>query len=448
MHYGSIGLLHLSNRASNALEINGINLIGDLVEAARCGFVATQAGAKSIAEIEEALRSLSRSVGREGRVDWLHYAAIRRFLIVPTDKLAGFSKKQFMRIFPAAVETAIESAFGARGKILFQEFCSGDASDAATSRRFGLTRQGTSLIREKVLRILRGALFNDDYRGCRFRFRHDFVAPFRNLKEALRATHGRAITYGEWEKILDQTWGFSAIKLASAEHLLFAIIDYQLVRPTGSQIEAIVLPGGRNVLPLRRVLAETADLLNRKFPTGISKAQLFRQLRRVQGDAVHRTEIPVYVKAISGVEALESNGRIRAPIDDIRRMTDQLERILREKRAPMHTQELAAQIGRYKGREGSIRSARNVGSAMSADKRFKAIGRSGVWILSDWKQVETRTIAEIAAGFVRQTARPMTEAELFERISHLRSVKQKSIGTLLREDGRFRRTKPLTWGLK
>jgi hypothetical protein len=444
-----VGLLHFGTRASNALEGARVGSIGELILAARRGFVAPHAGQKSVAEIEEALYSLSRSIGRDGRVDWLRYATNRHFLILPQKDSSKLSGRQFLQLFPVLLETAVESACGSRGKLFFRRSLLGHDSAKATGRHLGVTRQATSLIKEKVLRMLRGAIFNDDYRGCRFRFRHAFVIPLRELRGALSATHGRALAYTEWNRVLEETWGVTAIEVAPVEKLLFSIIDYQVMRPARAQIQAIVLPNGRSVLPLRSAIANTARLLKRKFPKGLSKQQLFRELRRSDGKTAPRLpEIPALVKAILGVEEFNPKGRIRARVENMWRITDQLERILRERGTPMRPRELAAEIGKFKGKAGSVRTSRNVGSALSGDKRFKPIGRSGVWALSEWNHIEARTVADIAADLIRQAARPMTEAELFDLISPRRSVSKGSIGSLLREDGRFRRTKPITWELK
>lgn len=445
----SIRLLHFGMRVSNALEGSGIGLIGQLIEGSRCGFVAPAAGTKSVREIVDALDSLSRSIGNDGRVDWLRYAAHRRFLLLPKKEFTDLSIRQFIRIFPNIAQTAIETRWGARGEILFRVAILGDDSGVTTGQRMGFTRQATSLIRREMLRMLRGAIFNDDYRGCRFRLRPAFVVHLRRLKEVLDATEGRAIAYTEWEQILTQTWGVLATDLGQVETLLFSIFDYRLMRPSGGQSRSIVLPNGRAVLSLRAAIAETERLLTRQFPNGISKQQLLKELRHSKGKlAPSLREISTLATSMFIVENFSPKGRVRAHRDEIPRISDQLERILRARGRPMHRRELASKLRRFKGRAGSIRSAQHVGVILCDDKRFKVIARTGVWLLREWNQVETRTVVEIAADLLHQAARPMTEAELFGVIFPMRAIKKQSIGTLLREDERFLRTAPRTWKLR
>lgn len=113
----------------------------------------------------------------------------------------------------------------------------------------------------------------------------------------------------------------------------------------------------------------------------------------------------------------------------------------------MNKHELAREVGRFKGRAGSKRSALHVASAMSHDKRFKAIGRTGIWVLARW-DVETGSLPDVAARCLKQSGRPLTEAELFQMIAARRPVNMNSILSSLREDGRFRRVAPRTWELR
>lgn len=449
----SIGLLQLSPRASNALEGQKINFIGDLIKAARNTFFAPHLGVKSIAEIKGALDSLSSSIDQDGNVDWLRYAANRHFSILPSTELGKGSASRFVQQIPLVMEAAVESSCGVHAKELFQQYLFGDKFGKATlpeiARKLGFSRQLASQVKNSVLGVLRRTIFEDDYRGCRFRFRHSFVLRLRELKAALDETGGRAFPYAVWDQILARTWGVAANQVAPIENLLFAIFGYQVVRPVHPQKLSIIVPNGRNVLALRRALADVALLLTQKFPDGLSELQLLSKLQRSNRDSVPLlAEIPTLLDAIPGLERDGSEGKIRAGMDRLTRMSDQLERILRARGVPTTTRELASEVNRFKGRVGSIRSARNVNSALSNDKRFKIIGRTRMWILSEWDHIETRTVAEIAAGLLRQAARPMTESELFGLIAPMRPVAQSSIGTLLRQNGRFRRTAPCTWTLK
>jgi hypothetical protein len=114
----------------------------------------------------------------------------------------------------------------------------------------------------------------------------------------------------------------------------------------------------------------------------------------------------------------------------------------------MHIREFSSEVRRFKGKVGSQRSPLHVGSALSVDARFKPIARTGFWILRESKEVEMRTIADIAAVILSKAKKSLTEAELYQLIAQRRQLGRNSVMSLLREDGRFRRVGPRTWKLK
>jgi len=113
----------------------------------------------------------------------------------------------------------------------------------------------------------------------------------------------------------------------------------------------------------------------------------------------------------------------------------------------MRPHELALELIQFRRRGGSKRWSEHVRGALSDDARFACIGRIGLWGLSKWN-FETGTIADVSAKLLRECNRPMTEEELYPLIIARRPVKQHSIASLLRDDGRFRRTAPRMWDLK
>ena len=184
-----------------------------------------------------------------------------------------------------------------------------------------------------------------------------------------------------------------------------------------------------------------------QFPRGLSKTEILEQLQRSGAIDLTLREVSTLTHSIAGIECVGRGTRFRVRVDRLARLADQLERILDERGSPMHRRELTLDISRFKRRAGSLRSAGHVASAMSRDKRFKPIGCTGFWVLARW-DIETGDIADVAAGCLSISGRPLTEAELFPLIAARRPVKMNSIMSSLRDDGRFRRVAPRTWELK
>jgi uncharacterized protein YbjT (DUF2867 family) len=113
----------------------------------------------------------------------------------------------------------------------------------------------------------------------------------------------------------------------------------------------------------------------------------------------------------------------------------------------MHFREIHGEILRLAPKSLKGLSPRDLSSRMANASRFVPVGRSGTWSLREWPHIETGTVADIAARMLRAGESPMSEGQLYEVIAPLREVRRASIGTLLRDDARFRRVGPAQWAL-
>src|SRR5207237_7419262 len=133
------------------------------------------------------------------------------------------------------------------------------------------------------------------------------------------------------------------------------------------------------------------------------------------------------------IESIPPQRRRHKParIGRIRRIGNELESVLRKRGSPMYRRELKAQIAGFKRTARMIPKPRDVEPALSTDHRFKPVGRIGLWTLTEWKHIETGTVAKVAANYMHKRYRPVTERELFEFVSAKRPVRKSSIRTLL-----------------
>ena len=445
-------ILHLSARALHALDSVGINSIRKLITAARHGIGDLRAaGQQTRAELRDALVSLSKAVRPNGDVDFLGYAVLRDFHILPEKEYSGPSSGNFGKIFSEAVKAAVELRFGEPGRVVFEQYFLSKDSKAPTFRRIAptlsLTPQAIALRKDRIVRMLRGALLEDDYTGCRFRFRDPLVVPLRCLRTRLNSTPSDAFCHSDWKQAVTETWAIDSADLGALEPLLRAILGFEVVHRGGRQFESILLSKSRGTSAFTIAQRKIERLLRFQFPSGLSKIQILKQLQGSGETDLTLSEVSTLVHSIMGLEWIGPEAKFRVRVDRLARLADQLERIIDERGSPMGRLELAREVSRFKGRAGSKRSAMHVASAMSRDKRFKPIGRTGLWTLARW-DIETGDIADVAARCLSQSGRPLTEAELFPLIAARRPVRVHSIGSSLRDDGRFRRIAPRTWELK
>jgi hypothetical protein len=187
-------------------------------------------------------------------------------------------------------------------------------------------------------------------------------------------------------------------------------------------------------------------LLTIDFAAGFSKAELFGELKRSDsGRQLNKGDMRAVIESLPGIRRRKGTDHYECRLRDVRLFRDRLQRALKDRGRPAHFRELASLTKevRVTARTDNDRST---ALALSADKRFKPIGRSGFWALTEWN-VETRSIADLANVCLTQHDRAATEAELFAFISQRRKVGRESIGTLLAKDARFMRVAPRTWAL-
>jgi hypothetical protein len=445
--------LHLSHRACTSLRRLGINTVGKLVHSVREGISHLPGAAdQTIGEIKRALHALSQSIRIDGSVDWMNYASEHDLTILPKKNYAQLSPTHFLKMLPQVLTEAVESRYGANGGLVLRNYLLQRAQQRQSfetmAQKSGYTKQGVALIKKRIMTTLRDAILNDSYGGCQFRFRDSFVALFQQLDAALRIAQTRPLLYSEWETIIGRLWNIRPEQIEPFESFIFDMLRYHLVHSGSSRFERILLPRDKNTLPFTSASPAAARLLRYRFPNGLSRKQLVEELEKFINLRLSDAEIAAVVGSIPGVEKLKSGNRFQAPLADITRLTDQLERLLRTKGAPMHIREMSAEIRQVARTPRQMRTERRVSASLNSQKRFKPIARTGYWILSEWTGFETRTASEIAAEILSKSGKPMTEAQLHVLISDRRLVSRRSIGTLLRQDGRFRRVAPGTWRLK
>jgi len=308
------------------------------------------------------------------------------------------------------------------------------------------TKQAISLHKKKILELLKATLLADNYAGCRFRFRAEFTLPLRRLTQAM-VQQDKPLRYSKWTNVLNKIWMLGPNDLGGSESVILELLGYQVRYRVGRKHEPIVGAAPHSTSNLSATLRMTERLLRNDFPAGLSMKELTEKLYSRGQPKVSASELRRFVRAIPGIEQKE--GKLRLRLEKLFRATDQLERILQERGHPMKGTELAQELAKLWQKMGSKRNPIHLRHAMNWDrrKRFKPVGRSGLWSLSAWA-FETGNVADVAARFLRESKRPMTEAELYPLILARRPVKLDSIGSLLRESGRFRRIRPRTWQLK
>ena len=447
---GGLAKLHLSRRAITALNARGIAKIGNLIDEAKVGIVGLRAsGQLTTTEIVESLDALADALTSEGMIDWVLYAEIRRFQILPLHEQTSYSGAEFLWNFPKACEVAVSEKFGPSGLVVLHRrvFRHRDlvVPLSELGRQLGQTGERARLLEASILKMLRRAVWQEEYRGCRFRFRPQFLRPLYELADRLQELPAATLSETHWRTLLRETWDMQPEQLGQQEALILELLGLDCSLVEGNRI---LLPSNRVAAGTSAVLKELKAFFRRRAARAMSKDEIAQHLcKKFAAAAPDQHALQTLLESLASIECEPATRRYRLRFEQLNDTADRCERILREHYAPMHYKDLAAEIERRLPPTSHRIPPRSVACRLAGSKRFTPIGRTGVWSLREWTHVETRTVADIAAELLAESGEPLTERQLFQLIQPLRSVRSGSIGTLLREDRRFRRPAPAVWEL-
>lgn len=447
-----VDVLHLGSRASKYLRHVGIDCVGAFVDLAARGIAKSRAvGVGTFNEMKGAIHALSEAARRDGSVDWVAYASERGFFILPTGDYVEPNPAGFLKLFPKVARQAIILQFGSPGRLVLEHYLLRDGKNNPSLEQVGLrlrrTKQGTALVKDDIIRMLRGSMLEDAYRSCRFRFRNSFLAPLRRLHSAMERVQRYPISYSEWERILVQVWQVTPADMGVSENLILTLLGFNLFRPVSVSCQALIFRTGVDTSPFLAALGEMERLLKINPQTGLSEGEAIKKVGRLVGHCLKGWQIVMLLRALSNADEVSEKGRFLIRPEKLARLSDQLERILEEKGSPMHFRDLTAEIRQLRGEPKESRTYHTVSSVLTSEKRFKPISRSGHWILADWSGYETRSIPDMAAEILKRSKAPMTGAQLYRLIAARRPLARKSVNRQLLADDRFRRVGLELWGL-
>ena len=436
-----IGALHLSRRAVNALSPLELCTVGELIDHSRRGIHGLRnIGRLTQFEITESLDALSEAISNDGSVSWTRYAKARGFALLPAKCRRRWTPHSMVLEIPKAFEAAISVKYGQQMATLFRNHTCQPPSKATSlvtvSSRFGLTKQRASFAEKSIVALLSRVIWEENYRGCPFRFREEFLAPLQSLRRLVDARKSSHLSVADWTALLKREWNLTRGQTARVEGLFLRLLGLQLFS-AGSRSVPLDVPqrtkSGWCERAVRRIVRALHD-----HPNGLVASDI-RQLLEEQYPASSLPDLHSLLSSSSKVEYCSKENSFRITFEALRRDTDKAERILREGGRALHFRELAARMA-----AGGKSASKFLPEQLSKDSRFTPIGRSGFWGLVEWG-LETRSVVTIALEILRGSPAPMRVRQLFDRISTCRLVNYHSLARQLAADARFRKVGPGQW---
>jgi hypothetical protein len=307
-----------------------------------------------------------------------------------------------------------------------------------------LTGERLRVIEDHIVQMLQSAIWDDDYLGCRFRFRSSFVQPLRKLREQLGRRPHRCEHEQRRGTSVASPWNTPQADSKFWTVLLLRLLNLPVKSAPG--LEAAFLPDappltkGSGVKALRNFLASCG-------PRAFTVLEVASNLQLAVGAAAPDVnELRRAFRSTAAIEYAPDTGQYRVALPLLRTYPDRAERILRDHGKPLHFREIYRLLGQAAPEAIVGLSVQAFGKSVANCKRFTSLGRSGFWGLPEWA-LHGGTVAELAAQLCADRQGPVAEREIYEFVCPLRPVARNSIGTLLREDGRFLRVAPATWQL-
>jgi DNA-directed RNA polymerase delta subunit len=384
-------------------------------------------------EIVASLDALADATDTQGTIDWIKFAKIRGFAVLPEERSQP-TPGEFIRCFPYVCEAAVSTSFSANARAVLNarllRRAEQTAPRPALGQRLGKNRETVRLHENEVIEALFNAIWKEDYCNCRFRFRKEFLTPLYSLEKLLNESSRMT-----WAGALRQAWHVDRQAIRLQEVLLLRLLG----KDSRWALHGTVLEKRFRNEMQRFIIA------NRKrefFAT-----ELCQHLRPKLKTAM--PFLPDVVGLLCTLPSLERTNQLdgfRVRLSQLS-YTDRCEVILRARGKPMHIQELTSALAAT-ATERTGRTAQDTVGLLWPLPRFVAIGKSGYWALREWKGIETRTIADVAADLLASIGKPLHVDELFALIQKRRPAARISMNNVLRQDPRFVRVAPARWTLK
>jgi hypothetical protein len=407
----------------------------------------------TLRQVEVALACLHQATNEAGQIDWLAYWQGCGVKILPSDHRAGRSPRQILSRMPELIASILLQEIDERTAVIIQRRY-GLAGPKLTldelGKAYGLTRERVRQLETRGLERLRQMLLLGQPTNKRHRIHPEIQQVLHTLWELLPANPGQAILEGELLSQVGQRFELVSKTLEPALLLLFEIagikrldINYGELLPIRGILDATQRAHIREGVKRLHLLltTETAAAL----PVFDVVVRINKGKRK--GEALTLTQVNYLVDLCSSVERT-ADGTVRGKFEHLQGRGNQVERLLTEVGRSMTLPEILRELNHRLARAGQPKvKQRNLGNQISTDGRFVPIGRSGLWGLKAWPNLESRSISELIEQFLTERNQPSTVSEIYSYIQQRRPVKRSSVEIYLAETKRFRKVDRTHWGL-
>lgn len=466
----NVGNLHLEHRPADLMEKLGVFTLGEFTDLMAAGIGKQKnMGEGAHTNIVESLLALEKSISPDGTPDWLEYARLRGFLVLPKEPLS--SPAAVLAALPLAIAEAIAHAHGQNyrevlerriiappsEKLTLEELSRlfADDHEAEGGRTSGRTRerarQVESLIIAEIVGIFGGE--GGNYRKCNYRFRpefHDLIRRARRsmVEGAVRiwkknqfVQHLAESLVGEEEVSDGENGGEELIESVDESlGMLSLLLGFEVVALDEPTLEHLVFTGGYPPEDVDKVAGLVFSAYEALFYSqdagGMDAAEYIKFLDDDDADRLLGGD-PDRIFYLCSACYLDGDGRWQLRPEFARRPNkgrltcDRAEEILLENGTWMHNSDL---LRAFKLRYPDfLEKDRHLFARMAYDGRFSPIRKSGYWALNAWNP-DLRPVREIVEDVVRASPEPMHCNEVAAKVREITPCKADTVRAYLTDD--------------
>jgi Bacterial RNA polymerase, alpha chain C terminal domain/Sigma-70, region 4 len=447
--------LNLNPRISNALISAHLSSIGDLVDyVAHNGYIGIPGfGANSQDVVENALMILTESFDGE-TIDWLKYSSSQQLDLIPKTFDSGNLPEAVVAQLPEIIKEILSREVNERAWIIIQRRFGLDGMGRLTLDElgsvFGLTRERIRQIEAKGLRLLHQVLIEEKYYGRSFRIHPVIAGRLRLITDTAINKTQHPILESCLLDVIHLECNLNTQRLEPSFLALFAIAGIERLEFDDLGIEPIL---GNIEPPLRKQLRlqikKLDHILTREVALPLGEIDILLSMNRdvEKSRGVSLQQFRTLIDLCSSIEKREDD-TIWGKFVHLKGRGNQIERILFEFGNPMDMQHIAREIDSRLVSRGENRvSIRTLANQLYSDGRFVPIGRSGLWGLKSWSNIETGNINELMEEFLISRNTPATIDEIYAYVSERRPVSRASILLNLSRKDVYRKVDRERWGL-
>ena len=326
---------------------------------------------------------------------------------------------------------------------------------------YDITRERVRQVEFKIISILAELMYGSN-ESKKFKLQETFVHEYKQVKDSLLDLE-YILAEEEIKKFFQDRYGYEVSKESesfSSLNLLMELLGYCPISARnsgyrGSTRLAWCLKERFDKACIEKVFSYLNNLLDK--PERFKFFDIVISLNKTKGHRLDKDFIRIILKLCVEIEKVKNEeDTYQVKFECLPSAAERAFRVLQENGSPLHFSEIAktinhAELNLGKGKRFTVTNLKN---QMTADSRFKPIGRSGIWSLSGWLNVATKTIAQIMEDGFHERGKPLSVQEVYQYVITKRpDASFRSVSVYLSNTDVFVRVDKkqyalVVWGLK